>query len=40
MLIHYYCKGEGVPTDCPDCGSAAVVTDAGIVCSNTDCENS
>lgn len=35
-----YCQPEGAEVDCPDCGSDAIVTDGGIVCSNPDCENS
>lgn len=33
-------KDEGCVTTCPDCGETAVVTDSGLVCTNTDCENS
>ena len=36
----YYCEPEGVETECPDCGSDAIVNDDGLVCSNPDCENS
>ena len=31
---------EGVETDCPDCGSDAIVNDSGLTCSNPDCPNS
>lgn len=39
----YFCnpeEPEGAEIDCPDCGSDAIVTDDGIVCSNEDCPNS
>ena len=31
---------EGVETDCPDCGSDAIVNNEGLICSNPNCENS
>ena len=36
----YFCESEGSETDCPDCGSEAIVNDAGLICSNSDCPNS
>lgn len=37
----FYCnEPEGAEIDCPDCGSDAIMTDDGIVCSNEDCVNS
>lgn len=37
----YFCsEPEGIETDCPDCGSDAIVNDDGLVCSNPDCPNS
>ena len=37
----YFCSGpEGSETDCPDCGSDAIVNDGGLVCSNPNCPNS
>lgn len=36
----YLCsQPEGVETDCPVCGSDAIVNDDGLVCSNPDCSN-
>lgn len=36
----YFKDPEGAEIDCPDCGSAAIVNDGGLVCSNPDCSNS
>ena len=37
----YFCsEPEGIETDCPNCGSDAIVNDDGLVCSNPDCPNS
>lgn len=30
---------EGVETDCPVCGSPAIVNDSGLICSNPQCPN-
>lgn len=37
--VHFCEEGqaEGAEFDCPDCGSDAIQTDAGPVCSNPDC---
>lgn len=43
-MLRLYCNDdnqpEGIETDCPDCGSDAIVNDSGLVCSNEDCPNS
>ena len=40
MFNIFYKDDEGVETECPDCGSDAIVNDSGLVCSNPDCPNS
>lgn len=40
MLIYYANDPEGAEIDCPDCGSDAIVTDEGVVCSNENCPGS
>ena len=36
----FFCKGDGVPVDCPDCESPATYDDSGLTCSNPNCPNS
>lgn len=40
MIIYCHDRDEGAVTDCPSCGSTAVVTDSGIRCTNSDCPKS
>lgn len=40
MLKYYANDPEGAEIDCPDCGSDAIVTDEGVVCSNEGCPGS
>ena len=37
--MYFASQPEGVETDCPVCGSPAIVNDSGLNCSNPQCPN-